>query len=129
MKNRIAILIVISAIFVMALSACGAVKDVATVNDLGKSLMTAMRDGDAAGSWDMLTVEVQNELGDIDGWSEFIYPRNFSNWNFTNTEVENNVAQMDGEASLGDETYTVLLVFDKIDDEWKVSGINFTFKE
>ncbi len=36
---------------------------------------------------------------------------------------------MDGEASLGDETYTVLLVFDKIDDEWKVSGINFTFKE
>lgn len=129
MKNRIAILIVVSAIFVMALSACGAVKDVATVNDLGKSLMTAMRDGDAAGSWDMLTGEVQNELGDIDGWSEFIYPRNFSNWNFTNTEVENNVAQMDGEASLGDETYTVLLVFDKIDDEWKVSGINFTFKE
>ena len=129
MKNRIAILMVVSIVLVMALSACGLVDDIATVNDLGKSLMTAMRDGDASGSWNMLTVEVQNELGDIDGWSEFIYPRNFSNWNFTNTEVENNVAQMDGEATLGDETYTVLLVFDKIDDEWKVSGINFTFKE
>ncbi len=127
MKNRIAILMVVSIVLVMALSACGLVDDIATVNDLGKSLMTAMRDGDASGSWNMLTVEVQNELGDIDGWSEFIYPRNFSNWNFTNTEVENNVAQMDGEATLGDETYTVLLVFDKIDDEWKVSGINFTF--
>ncbi|PKO00056.1 MAG: hypothetical protein CVU42_04760 [Chloroflexi bacterium HGW-Chloroflexi-4] len=129
MKNRIAILMVVSIVLVMALSACGLVDDIATVNDLGKSLMTAMRDGDASGSWNMLTVDVQNELGDIDGWSEFIYPRNFSNWNFTNTEVENNVAQMDGEATLGDETYTVLLVFDKIDDEWKVSGINFTFKE
>jgi len=129
MKNRIAILMVVSIVLVMALSACGLVDDISTVNDLGKGLMTAMRDGDAAGSWDMLTVDVQTELGDIDGWSEFIYPRNFSNWNFTNTEVENNVAQMDGEATLGDETYTVLLVFDKIDDEWKVSGINFTFKE
>lgn len=49
MKNRIAILMVVSVILVMALSACGAVKDVATVNDLGKSFMTALRDGDSTG--------------------------------------------------------------------------------
>jgi major membrane immunogen (membrane-anchored lipoprotein) len=60
MKNRIAILMVVSIVLVMALSACGLVDDIATVNDLGKSLMTAMRDGDASGSWNMLTVDVMN---------------------------------------------------------------------
>lgn len=128
MKNRVAILMVISIILIMALSACGVVKDVAAVNDLGKGLMTALRDGDTAGSWDMLTTAVQDEVGSTDAWADFVYPRNFSNWNFTNTQVENNSAQMDGEATLGEETYTVLLVFDKVDDEWKVSGINFALK-
>ncbi|EKD88888.1 MAG: hypothetical protein ACD_34C00285G0001 [uncultured bacterium] len=128
MKNRVAILMVISIILIMALSACGVVKDVAAVNDLGKGLMTALRDGDTAGSWDMLTTAVQDEVGSTDAWADFVYPRNFSNWNFTNTQVENNSAQMDGEATLGEETYTVLLVFDKVDDEWKISGINFALK-
>jgi hypothetical protein len=70
MKNRIAILIVISVVLVMALSACGAVKDVSTVNDLGKSLMTAFRDGDAVTSWDMLTADVQTEVGSSAAWKE-----------------------------------------------------------
>lgn len=129
MKNRIAILMVASIILIMTLSACGAVKDISTVNDLGKGFMTALRDGDSAGSWDMLTTDVQNEVGDTDGWTDFVYPRNFSNWNFSNTQVENNTAQMDGEATLGEETYTVVLIFDKADDEWKISGINFSLKE
>ncbi len=128
MKNRIAILMVVSVILIMALSACGAVQDVSTVNDLGKGFMTALRDGDASGSWDMLTKAVQDEVGSTDAWVEFVTPRNFSNWNFTNTQVENNSAQMDGEATLGEETYTVVLVFDKADDTWKISGINFTLK-
>lgn len=128
MKNRIAILMVVSVILVMALSACGAVKDVAAVNDLGKGFMTALRDGDSSGSWDMLTSAVQEEVGNTDAWVEFVTPRNFSNWNFTSTNVQNNSAEMDGEATLGDETYTVVLVFDKADDAWKISGINFTLK-
>jgi hypothetical protein len=128
MKNRIAILLVVSVIFVMALSACGAVKDVSTVNDLGKSFMTALRDGDSTSSWDMLTQSVQDEVGGTTAWGEFVTPRNFSNWTFSSTDVQNNSAEMDGEATLGAETYTVVLVFDKVDDAWKVSGINFTLK-
>lgn len=114
---------------IMALSACSAVKDVASVNDLGKGFMTALRDGDTSGSWDMLTTAVQDEVGSTEAWTDFVYPRNFSNWNFTNTQVENDTAQMDGEATLGEETYTVVLIFDKIDDSWKISGINFALKE
>ena len=128
MKNRVAILMVVSVVLVMALSACGVVNDIGAVNDLGKGFMTALRDGDSSGSWDMLTTAVQEEVGGTDAWVDFVTPRNFSNWNFTNTEVENNSAQMDGEATLGEETYIVLLVFDKADDTWKISGINFTLK-
>lgn len=129
MKNRVAILMVVSIMLIMALSACSAVKDVASVNDLGKGFMTALRDGDTSGSWDMLTTAVQDEVGSTEAWTDFVYPRNFSNWNFTNTQVENDTAQMDGEATLGEETYTVVLIFDKIDDSWKISGINFALKE
>ncbi|PKO02234.1 MAG: hypothetical protein CVU43_08950 [Chloroflexi bacterium HGW-Chloroflexi-5] len=129
MKNRVAILMVVSIILIMALSACSAVKDVASVNDLGKGFMTALRDGDTSGSWDMLTTAVQDEVGSTEAWTDFVYPRNFSNWNFTNTQVENDTAQMDGEATLGEETYTVVLIFDKVDDSWKISGINFALKE
>jgi hypothetical protein len=129
MKNRVAIFLVVSIILIMALSACSAVKDVASVNDLGKGFMTALRDGDTSGSWDMLTTAVQDEVGSTEAWTDFVYPRNFSNWNFTNTQVENDTAQMDGEATLGEETYTVVLIFDKIDDSWKISGINFALKE
>ena len=128
MKNRVAILMVVSVVLVMALSACGVVNDIGAVNDLGKGFMTALRDGDSSGSWDMLTTAVQEEVGGTDAWVDFVTPRNFSNWNFTNTQVENNSAQMDGEATLGEETYIVLLVFDKADDTWKISGINFTLK-
>ncbi len=129
MKNKVAILFVVSIVVIMALSACGAVKDVGTVNDLGKGFMTALRDGDATGSWDMLTTAVQDEVGGTDAWGEFVTPRNFSNWNFTSTNVQNNSAEMDGEATLGAETYTVVLIFDKADDTWKISGINFTLKQ
>lgn len=129
MKNRVAILMMVSVVLIMALSACGAVKDVGTVNDLGKGFMTALRDGDAAGSWEMITTDVQEEVGGADAWAEFVYPRNFSNWDFSNTQVENDLAQMDGEATLGEETYTVVLIFDKVDDSWKISGINFSLKE
>ena len=129
MKNRVAILMVVSIILIMALSACSAVKDVASVNDLGKGFMTALRDGDTSGSWDMLTTAVQDEVGSTEAWTDFVYPRNFSNWNFTNTQVENDTAQMDGQATLGEETYTVVLIFDKVDDSWKISGINFALKE
>src|SRR5512133_1938029 len=85
MKNRAAILIVDSIVMIMALSACGAVKDVGTVNDLGKGFMTALRDGDISGSWDMLTTSVQDEVGGTDAWAEFVTPRNFSDWTFTST--------------------------------------------
>jgi hypothetical protein len=43
--------------------------------------------------------------------------------------VENDQAQMDGEASFPNgETYTVTLIFYKINDQWLIAGINFALK-
>jgi hypothetical protein len=130
MKNRIALLLVAAVLLAMTLSACGSVKDVAAVNDLGKSFMITMRDGDISSAWNMMTSSLQNEIGDINSWKESATPRNFSDWDFTNTQIQNKIAQMDGEATLGENKYTILLFFDKADDgSWKISGINFTLKE
>ena len=129
MKNRMAVILLCSIVLVMTLSACGAVKDLSAVNDAGDAFMTALRDGDVVTSWNMLTTEVQTEIGDIASWQDFVIPRNFSEWKFSNTQVENNVAQLDGEATLGADSYSVVLVFQKVDDYWLLSGINFTFVE
>ena len=37
-------------------------------------------------------------------------------------------APLDGEATLGSDTYLVTLVFDKTGDSWLISGINFSLK-
>ncbi|KAF0112262.1 MAG: Uncharacterized protein FD147_323 [Chloroflexi bacterium] len=127
MKKRIVFFVLVFIIAIMALSACSVVNDISTVSDNGKAFMTALRDGDHTTSWNLLTPEVQTEIGSQEAWVDFATPRNFSDWKFTNTSVENNTAQMDGETTLGAETYTVLLVFAKLNDAWKISGINFTF--
>jgi hypothetical protein len=127
-KKSVAILLVVSVVFTMALSACGVINDVTTVGNLGKDFMTAMKNGDAASSWDMLTPDVQAEVGDTASWEEFVKNEGFSDWTFTNTQVENNTGQIDGEATYGTDTYTLRLVFDKVDNSWLVSGINFTPK-
>ena len=129
MKNRVAVILVCSIVLVMTLSACGAVKDLSAVKDAGEAFMTALREGDVVTSWNMLTTEVQAEVGDIASWQNFVIPRNFSEWKFSNTQVENNVAQLDGEATLGADNYAVVLVFEKVNDYWLLSGINFTYVE
>jgi hypothetical protein len=129
MKNRIAIFILVSVVLIMALSACGAIKDVSKVNDLGNSFMTALKNGDADSSWAMLTASVQKEVGDTTAWKEFVTPRNFSDWKITNTQVNDASAQIDGTAALGADKYDIVLVFDKVDDAWLISGINMTKQE
>jgi len=115
-------------ILMMMLSACGSSKEVSAVKDTGETFMAAMRDSDAITSWNMLTEDVQAEVGDIAKWQQFILPRNFSEWKFLSTSVEKTAAQIDGEAVLSSNTYNIVLVFKKIDDYWKIAGVNIYFK-
>jgi hypothetical protein len=128
MKKRIALFLVVSVLALAILSACGAVSEITTVGDVGKAFMAALRDGDHTASWNMLTPAVQTEIGGQAAWVDFATPRNFSEFSFSSTNITNNQAQMDGEAVLGADTYTVVLVLEKVGDAWKLSGINFTLK-
>ena len=128
MQRKGALLMVVAVLFALVLPACGVINDVATVGQLGNDFMTALKEGDGEGSWTMLTQDVQDEIGDPTAWQEFVDRESFSDWKFTNTQVENNVGQIDGEATFEGDTYTLLLIFDKVDGNWLISGINFSLK-
>jgi hypothetical protein len=125
MKTKIVLPFIAVLILALALSSCSVVNEITSISDAGNAFMTALKDGDHAASWDMLAVNVQEEIGSPEAWAEWASIRNFPEWKFTNTEFENTTGQMDGEATLDGVTYTVTLIFDKVDDAWKVSGILF----
>lgn len=127
--KKLSVLVLVSIVAVMLLSACSVVGDLTQVKDTGDAFMTALRDGDAQTSWDLLSPDLQTEIGDQAAWVDFAAPRNFSEWKFTNTQFENDYGQLDGEASLGVETYTIQLVLFRIADAWKIAGIDIVFKE
>lgn len=125
MKKRIlAILIIITSV-IFTLTACSAVNDIKTVGDTGKAFMSALETGDNATSWSLLAPNIQDEVGGESAWAEWTSIRNFPKWSFYNTEVSGDTAQMDGTAELDNYEYAVTLIFEKIDEGWLISGINF----
>ncbi len=114
-------------LLVIILSSCSAVNDLSKVSAAGNTFMTALRDVDLVTSWDMLAPSLQSEIGDRTLWSDWASPRNFESWTFSNTQINNDQGQIDGEATIGNEIYTITLVFTKISGVWKVAGINIVF--
>ena len=110
------------------LIACSVTGDISDVRDVGKSFMTALRDGEHVVSYDLLSPEVQQEIGGMEQWVAFATPRAFSDWSFSSTNIENDAGQMDGEATLNGDEYNVTLVFGKYGENWKITGINFILK-
>lgn len=125
MKKHTALFLVAVIVMVFSLSACGAVSGLSDVKSTGDAFMTALKNGDHSTSWNMLTPAVQEELGSQEFWVEWATIRSFPEWKFTNTQIDNNEGQLDGEATLDGITYDVTLVFEKIGDAWLISGINF----
>lgn len=128
MKKRLLVVFTLIIISALVLSACKVAGQLTDVSDRGKAFMAALRDADHAASWSMLTPAVQEEVGSYEDWVTFATPRNFETFIFNSNNIENNSAQLDGEATLGSETYLVTLVLDKSGDQWFVSGINFSLK-
>jgi hypothetical protein len=128
MKNRVrlfALAVVLAAVTV----SCGLTQDMSAVSDTGNAFMTALKDGDHAKSYALLAPDLQTELGGtLESWTEFATPRNFSQWSFSNTKLENDTGQLDGEATLSPDTYTVSLVLKKVNNEWKIAGIDIKKK-
>jgi hypothetical protein len=115
-------------IMLFALTSCGAVSSLTSASDTGNAFMQALKDNDNTASWNLLAQNVKDEIGDQAAWADFTLPRNFSKWSFSSTNIENNVATLEGEATLGADTYKITLIMDANGDSWLVSGINIELK-
>jgi hypothetical protein len=115
-------------IMLVSLTSCAAVDSLKSVTATGNAFMQALKDGDNTTSWSMLSQNIKDELGSESAWADFAAPRNFSDWSFNSTSIENGVAQLDGEATLGTDTYLITLIMDPNGDGWLISGINIDLK-
>lgn len=114
-------------VLALLLSACGIASELSAVNKTAESFMTALRDSNYAAGYKLLGSDLQAELGGESGWAEFASIRTFEEWKWTNTEFDNDSGLAEGEATLGDEVYSIQLYEQKIGGEWKVVGLNFEF--
>lgn len=124
--KKFALILVFAVLLTVMFTGC---QTLGSASDTGNNFMSALKSQDYSASYAMLAPELQTELGGQDGWKSFAEPRNFSEWKFTNTQVSNDSGQMDGEATLGDEVYNITLILQKSGDDWKVAGIDISFKE
>ena len=122
MKKNLVLVTAVALVLVFSLTACGALKD---VSNMGDAFMTALKDGDHAASYQMLSEDIKAEIGGEAGWAEWAAIRNFDSWKFNSNSIENDVATLVGNAKLDGEDYVVTLIFDKIDEVWKITGISF----
>ncbi len=122
MKKNLVMVLAVGLILLFSLTACGQLGD---VSDMGNAFMSALSTGDNATSYQMLHPDIQQEVGGESGWTEWTAIRNFEKWKFNSTSIENDSAQLEGTAELEGVTYDVVLVFDKVNDAWQITGINF----
>jgi hypothetical protein len=125
MKIKFTTIVLTSMLLMVLLSGCGLAGDLKTVNETGKTFMTALQNMDYATSYNLLTPSVQEEVGGESGWQEWAAIRTFPEWSFSSTNIENNQGQMEGEATLDGIKYDVVLIFDQVNETWLVSGISF----
>ena len=128
MNKRLLVLVVLATLALLVLPACGISNDIKGAGDVGKEFMAALKNGDNQASWDMVTSDIKDEIGSYDNWVTFTAPRTFENFTLNSTNIENDKATLEGEATLGADTYKVTLILYKSGDSWQVAGLDFTLK-
>ena len=122
MKKNLVLVTAIALVLIFSLTACGALKD---IKNMGDAFMTALKTGDHATSYQMLSEDVKAEVGGEAGWAEWAAIRNFDSWKFNSNSIENDTATLEGTAKLDGEDYAVALIFEKFNEAWKITGISF----
>ena len=128
MKKRFSLVLILLTVSLLVLPACALTQDLKGAGDVGKDFMNALKNSDYEASWNLVTPDIQTEIGGYSNWVDFATIRNFDSFSFNSTNVENNQATLDGEATLGGDTYTVQLILTKSGDNWLVAGIDFSLK-
>ena len=122
MKKRWLVGLTVGLVLLFSLTACGSLGD---VSDVGNAFMSALSTGDNAASYQMLHPDIHTEIGGEEAWAEWASIRNFEKWKFNSTSVDNTTATLEGTAELDSVTYDVILILDKVNDAWLITGISF----
>ena len=128
MKKRLWVVLVLATLALFVLPACGLTNDMKSAGDTGKAFMAALRDNDNQASWAMVTADIKDEIGGYDNWIAFTTPRQFEDFSFNSTNIENNKATLEGEGNLAGDTYIISLILSKSGDNWLVAGLDFSLK-
>jgi len=128
MNKRLLVLLVLATLALFVLPACGISNDIKGAGDVGKEFMAALKSGDNQASWNMVTSDIKDEIGNYDNWVAFTAPRQFENFTLNSTNIENDKATLEGEATLAGDTYKVTLILYKSGDTWQVAGLDFSLK-
>lgn len=96
------------------------------VVDASDKFMTALRDNNFTGAYDMCAPSLQSELGDAAGLEAFVKDggRQPATWNFTSRSINNDEGVVEGTATFaGGATGTARVVLSKVGNDWKISGL------
>jgi hypothetical protein len=97
----------------------------------GEAFMTALKNGDAAGAYNLCTPALQRELGSAQGLDTRIKNGRVqpTAWSFSSRNIENDTGQLEGTVTFaGNREGTVRLVLAQVGGEWKISGFNLREK-
>lgn len=97
----------------------------------GENFMTALKNGDAAGAYNLCTPALQRELGSAQGLDTRIKNGRVqpTTWSFSSRNIQNDTGQLDGTVTFtGNREGTVRLVLAQVGGEWKISGFNLKEK-
>jgi len=97
---------------------------------VGENFMTALKNGDYAGAYNLCSPALQKELGSPQGLETRIKNGRVqpTQWSLTSRNVSNDQGQLDGSVTFtGNREGTVLLVLAQVGNDWKIAG--FQLKE
>ena len=128
MNKKSMTLVVILLLLVFLLTACKSLKESTSANDFSKAFMAMLETGDTGSSWAMLTPELQAQIGGSSEWEQQISQYQFTEYKFTNLQVEDEIALMEGNATIGVDHYNVTFNLQKINDTWLISYLKIDYQ-
>ncbi len=131
MTNRFATAFVLVLLAGLVLVACGPLAELGPLGDAGDAFMTALKNGDWAGSYAMLSAGTQRDLATAEewaaGWAQAERP---VSWAFNSRSIENDTGRLEGTVDwdTGQKSECILLLV-REGGSWKIDGYSFSLIE
>lgn len=130
MKKRWAVLagLVVLMVAGSILAACGPLAELGPLGDAGDAFLNALKRGDDAAAFDMLSSDLQDEVGGRDNWiAAWSQSERPENWSFTSRRIENNIGYLEGTMTWNDGQQTRCnLALSNVSGTWRIVGYDFT---